>query len=426
MRIMSAPNPRYRIYGGLNNYFSPLKDFVLGKKAKGVDDIYRFEDQVKKYIGVEHAICVPQNRVGVYLTIKSLIRPGQQVIMSPYTIVDIVNMVILAGGRPLFADIERETCNINAQAVKFLLEESEDVGAVLVTHLHGLAAPTHEILHICEAHGVPLIEDAAQGFGAQEHERKLGTIGHAGIFSFGMYKNVNTWFGGAVVTHDLALAQKIRAELDRYKYQGWGSILGKMKQGLMTDLATLPALFKALTFWIFRFGLLHDVEAINRLVRIELDSSRKQTLDTRYLTRMTPSQARLGLSQLHLVDQHSNIRIQNARIYHDGLCEIPELVIPPLRDDFSHIYTYFPIQYEQRDELLKWAMAHNRDIAAQHYKNCADLPSFQEFNRDCPNARAIANQLIFLPTYPRYGERNVRRNVEIIRSYFKRGPGQSE
>jgi dTDP-4-amino-4,6-dideoxygalactose transaminase len=352
----------------------------------------------------------------VYLTIKSVIQPGQDVIMSPYTIADIVNMIICAGGRPVFADVERGTCNINPEEVEKLIHKG--TGAVLITHLHGLAAYPHHILEICKAFNVPMIEDAAQGFGAKESGKPLGTIGVAGVYSFGLYKNINTWFGGAVVSNQKQLIDKIRNELEQYDYQSINFILKKWKKGLITDVLTSKPVYKSFTYWIFRYAFLHDIEAINRKVRTELDMSRKDTLPAEYLARFTPLQARLALKQLDQIDTDSEIRIQNGLLYHEGLKDIDELILPPCRRDFSHVYTYFPIQYRERTKLLKWLMLQKRDIAAQHYKNTADLTWFKEFYRDCPNSRAVAEELIFLPTYPRYSQKEVRNNINAIREFF--------
>ena len=338
--------------------------------------------------------------------------------MSPYTIADITNMVILAGGRPVFADVERDTCNISAHEVEACI--SDNTGAVLITHLHGLAAPVGEIKTLCDARGVPLIEDAAQGFGARFDGQRLGTLGKAGIFSFGSYKNVNGWLGGAVCSNNAQLIAAIRKDMEQFGYQGHDLLLKKLKKGLLSDIATYPPLFKLFTFWVFRYGFLHDIEAINRKVRTELDVSAKQSVPEEYKACLTPAQARLIRPQIATVDSLSAERIQRGKRYHDGLKGLPQLIISPLREDLSHIYTYYPVQYADRDRLLKYAMRHGCDLAAQHYKNNADLPGFTEFYRDCPNARAVAEQLIFLPTYPRYPMRDVERNISVIRRFFEK------
>jgi perosamine synthetase len=414
--LSAVPYPRFRLYSQSSSYYSFVHDLILGKVQQGSNQ-KDLERAVCRKFSVPHAACVPQNRVGIYLAIKALIRPGQQVIMSPFTIADIVNMVILAGGQPLFADVERYTCNIDAKEVETLLNPR--VGAVLITHLHGLAAEAHCIKEMCDSVGVPMIEDAAQGFGAREKGKPLGTIGTAGVYSFGMYKNVNAWLGGAVVSQDRLVTDFVRQQLSDREYS-LKSMRKKFAKGFVTDLLTHPVVFKALTFWILRYGFLNDIEAINKRVRTELDTSRKNFLPEEYLTRLTPFQARLALSQFDQVDRDSETRIRYGLMYHDGLKDLEPLVIPPARNDFSHIYTNFPIQYENREVLIKWMMYHNRDVAAQHYKNTADLPWFSEYFRDCANARRVAEQLVFLPTYPRYPEAEVKKNIDVIRRFFKR------
>jgi dTDP-4-amino-4,6-dideoxygalactose transaminase len=93
-------------------------------------------------------------------------------------------------------------------------------------------------------------------------------------------------------------------------------------------------------------------------------------------------------------------------------------MISPLRTDFSHLYTYFPVQADDRNALLRHMMRRGRDVAGQHIKNCADFPAFAEWHRDCPNARKTANAVVLLPTYPRYSLREVEANVRVIREYF--------
>jgi perosamine synthetase len=415
-----APNPRYRLYTRLSGYWLLLKALLSGQLLKDKHSLAELEAALCERFNVSDAICVPQNRVGMYLTIKAVIKPGQEVIMSPYTIADITNMVICAGGRPVFADIERPTCNISAAEVERLIHPN--TGAVLITHLHGLAAEAHRIREICNSNQVPLLEDCAQGFGTREKGRLVGTLGVAGIFSFGMYKNINSWLGGAVLTRDQALADKIRAELATFTQPIWPSLFAKIKSGLMTDIATHPLVFKSLTYWIFRFGLLNDIEFINKIVRIELDTSRKEQLPETYKTQFSAFQARLVSAQLAQVERNSQIRIHYGNLYYEGLKDIPELILPPQREDFSHTYTYFPIQYAERERLIRFMMKHCRDVAAQHYKNNADLPGFQEFYRNCPQARAVSETLIFLPSYPRYGRQEVQKNITVIRQFFGRDP----
>src|SRR6188508_929872 len=114
-----APMARFRIYTEASDYLYLLKDLLLGRAAKG-DDNERLERAIATKFQVPYATCMPQGRVGIYLAVKALIKPGQKVVLSPYTIADVINMVICAGGVPVFADIDRCTTNIRAQDVEDL------------------------------------------------------------------------------------------------------------------------------------------------------------------------------------------------------------------------------------------------------------------------------------------------------------------
>jgi perosamine synthetase len=411
---MRAPHARYRLYTSWRSYAPFLKNLLFASGRNQARNA--FEKRLRAFLNVEAVTTVPMCRTGIYLAVKHLITPGQDVVMSPYTIADVVNMVLAAGGRPVFADIDRPSCNISVESVKPLIRKN--TGAVLVTHLHGVAAPIREISSLCNEKGIPVIEDAAQAFGARTGRRRLGTFADAGVYSFGTYKNICTWYGGAVTCKDAGVFQAIQREADLMNVQSSIFLIKRMLQGLATDVSTHPAVFRSFTYWIFRFGFLHDIKWINRFVETELDLSRSESLLKTYLGKMTAAQCQLGMLQLDHIDENNRIRLQKAERYRQGLDDIEGLVLPP-GNDGDAIYTYFPVQYEHEDRrnLLLYLARHGCDIGPQHLKNCADLPAFEEFYRDCPNARQTARSLLLLPTYPSYPDRNIDHTIDVFRGY---------
>ena len=416
MRVFS-PQPRFRIYASPSSYMSVLKDVVHGGTNKG-DDCQKLESEIRRRFNVPFSVCVPQARMGIYWAVKAVIKPGQKVILSPYTIVDVINMVICADGVPVFADVERGTCNIDPVEVEKLIDK--DTGAVLITHLHGLVCPVDRIIEICKRHHVPLIEDAAQAFGAKFNGKFAGSFGDIGIYSFGRYKNLISFYGGMVVTPHTEIQKKIRSELEAFPYMETGEIGKRVLGCLAKDIATAPFIFQQFVYRIFRFAHLHNIGFINRYVAAEPDINRKYNVPDAYFRRMTPMQARLVMSKIERVENDTSIRINCARIYHEGLSGLKELILPPLRTDGSHIYTAFPVQYSHRDALVRWLMEHRRDIGIQHLKNCAALPGFKNYFRECPRATSTSEDIILLPTYPRYTEGEIRRNIEAIHAFFRR------
>lgn len=415
--MLAFPQPRYRIYASATNYAKTARDFLTNRVTAG-DATSNFEAAVAKFVGVRHAVCMPQARVAIYCAIRSLVTPGRKVILSPYTIHDVINMVISAGGQPVFADIERETCNIDPAEIEALADG--DTAAVLITHLHGLACDVERIAAFCRLRGIPLLEDSAQAFGTAVAGRRTGSFGRAGVFSFGMAKNVNSFYGGMLVTDDDQLAADVRRQIADLPFMNSDMLLKRALFCLVGDVITTRPVFWSSTYWLFRFGYLKDVDALNRVWRGEMDPQLKSQIPPTYLRRMTSLQARMAEGQIAQVDQDTKTRVGYARIYHEGLRDLPEVILPPQRDDGSHIYLTYPIQVPDRHALNRYMMRNCQDITIQHLTNTADVPCYAAWHRDCPNARATADQVLLLPTYPSYGERDVHRNVRLVREFFGR------
>lgn len=413
------PMPRMRLYTTTYAYASFLASLASWHYWRG-DDVARLEQRIAESLGVPHAVAMPMARTGIYCLIKAIVGKKRKVILSPYTISDVVNMVICAGGIPVFADVERSTCNIDPTQVEGLIDDQ--TAAVMVTHFYGLTCRMSELRSLCDRSGVPLIEDAAQAFGAVVDGRPAGTIGDAAVYSFGLYKNVTSFLGGMVVTRSSLIAERVRAGMRDWPLTPAWRLFRKAVAAAITDFATNPVVFRALTYWIFRHAHLHHVESLNNKLKIDVDPRLKERVPDSYLTRMTPFQARLAYRQLDAVDELSRHRIGIARIYHEGLLDIDDLILPPFRDDFSHIYAYYPVQYADRDALVDFALRHYRDIALSHHRNCASMPCFEEYARLCPEAQAAADSLIYLPTYPGYSRNEALKNVAVVRRFFGKKP----
>ena len=416
------PKARSQLYTSLSGYRQVLGDMITGCWQTPEEDLSLWEQAIAQQVGgddeSQHAVATPMARVGIYLAIKALIQPRQKVALSPYTIADVINMVVCAGGEPLFVDIESDTCNISYEQLRLALENEENVGAVLVTHFYGLACDMPRISELCREYEVPLIEDCAQAFGVHKSGRMVGSLSDVGIFSFGLYKVVNTFYGGMVVTRHAEVAEKVRKMQQGWPWGSRMTYLTLLIKGMITDTLTHPLVFKLFTFHLFRYGYFHDVAALNRHMSFDVDPQLLTLLPDSYQTRYTPAQARLGLDQLVTVQANTRWRIQSADLYYKALQDIPELILPPMLTDGSHGYTYYAIQYHDRKALVRFAMENGCDIAESHHKNCASLRCFSPYARDCPNAATTADNLIYLPTYPDYNEIEIERTIAVVRAFF--------
>ena len=408
--------PRYKIYVYPIKF---LRTFFQSLFTKGHIINSNFESKFNKFLKSNNALFVNQARIGVFLTMKSIItKTGKpQVILSPYTIADVINMVILAGGEPIFVDIEVETCNINPN----LIEENitENCSAILVTHLHGRMCNMKAVKEIADKHNLYLIEDSAQSFGAKQDEQFAGTIGDVGIFSFGLYKNVSSVYGGAVVSKNeelFKLINEIHSDFDKFNLIWY---LKKLLKGLMIMLATSNFLFRPVILPIIKFGYYKNIKFINKFVETELDVSRKTELPKIYLTKPSKFQIHLATESLQKVITDQEVRMEFAKLYQQNLETIPELYFEDNTKEEDNSYTYFPIYLNNMEKLRRYLIMNNIDVGPQHYKNTAHLESFGEFYKLCPTADEVSKNLLLLPTYPRYGKKNVIKIIETVRKFYE-------
>ncbi|MCK5451615.1 MAG: aminotransferase class I/II-fold pyridoxal phosphate-dependent enzyme, partial [Candidatus Omnitrophica bacterium] len=208
-----SPQARFRINSSLNDYVKSFKAFAFSNYFNG-KIIRQLEAEICQKLNIANAIAMPQARVGLYLSIAAIIEPGKEVVLSPNTIADVINMVICAGAKPVFCDIDPATGNLDPDLVEKLI--TPDTAAILITHLYGLVAPMDRFLEIKNKYNIMLIEDAAQAFGARRDKKYAGTIGDIGVYSFGMAKSVMAFYGGMLVTPHKNIAEAIREKLENF------------------------------------------------------------------------------------------------------------------------------------------------------------------------------------------------------------------
>lgn len=409
--------PRFKFYGTPAIFAQAARAFAGGRVHDG-DDVARLEGAVCRLTERRHAIATPQARVGLYLIIKALLARTRrrQIILSPYTIYDVVNMVSCAGGIPVFADIDPRTGNLDADQVAALV--TDETAAVLVTHLHGMIADMERIGAICDSAGIPMLEDSAQAFGGRWRNRMAGSVGHTGIFSFGRAKNINCFYGGMVVTDDDDLAAAIRAEMADWPDIGSGFLAKRIIHCAVIATAVSRLLFPWLTQRIFRRLALRGQRKGTALFSTERNPVLRRELPPEWCRRLTPLQARITLAQLPGAATHQQHRLRLANLYREGLADVPQVGLPPTLPGAEDIFMPFPILVADRLRCQEALLRSDLDVVVQHIGNCADYPVFASFYRDCPQARQVANSVLLLPTYPGYPEAEAEKIVSVLRAHF--------
>ena len=188
-----------------------LSDFLAkpGEKFLGGKYVRKFEKQIEKYFNVKYAITVNSWTSGLIAAVGAIgIEPGDEVIVTPFTMSATATAILHWNAIPVFADIERDTYNIDPQSIEKNI--SPYTKAILAVDIFGHPANFNEILKIAKKYKLKVISDSAQAIGAKYFDRYAGTLSDVGGFSLNCHKQINTGEGGILVTNNFQIAKKLR------------------------------------------------------------------------------------------------------------------------------------------------------------------------------------------------------------------------
>jgi dTDP-4-amino-4,6-dideoxygalactose transaminase len=328
--------------------------------------VAQFEEAFAAFCEVKHAVGVASGTDALILALVALgIGVGDEVITAANSFVATAEAIAHVGARPVFADIDPKTYNIDIEQIESRV--TPQTRAIIPVHLYGQPADMDPILEIAERHGLLVIEDAAQAHGARYKGRRVGSLGHAAGFSFYPSKNLGACGdGGAVVTNDDRIAVAVRKLRDHgglEKYQ-------------------------------------HEVIG--------------------YTSRLDSLQAAVLLIKLKQLDKWNQLRQKHADLYNDLLSQNPAVVTPAVLEGVTHVYHLYVVRVEQgsRDDLRQY-LANSGVHSGIHYPKPIHLaPAFSYLRSDgFPIAEDSAQKILSLPMYPELEACQIKHATEQIKSY---------
>jgi UDP-2-acetamido-2-deoxy-ribo-hexuluronate aminotransferase len=203
----------------LKSQYAALRDSVNGRIQRVLDhgqyilgpEVLEMESALAAFTGARHCISVASGTEALLISLMALdLRPGDEVVTTPFTFAATAEMIVLLGGKPVFVDVEPDTCNIDAARIERAITPA--TRAIMPVALYGQCADMDEINAIAVRHGgIPVIEDAAQSFGATYRGRKSCNLSTIGCTSFFPSKPLGCYGdGGAIFTNDDAMARACR------------------------------------------------------------------------------------------------------------------------------------------------------------------------------------------------------------------------
>ncbi len=234
------------------------------------------EQRFAEYTGCRAAVCVSSATAGMHIALKALgIGPGDEVITPSLTWVSTINLIVLAGATPVFADVDRDTLMVTAETVADKITSRTRL--IVPVHYAGAAAQMAPIRELAARRGgIALIEDAAHAVGTEYDGRPVGRTGTA-IFSFHPIKNMTTGEGGMVCTDDVDLETRLR----RLKFHGLGvDAFDRQTQGRAPQAEVIEPGYK------YNLPDILAVIGLRQLLRLEAMNARRSALAAHYLERL--------------------------------------------------------------------------------------------------------------------------------------------
>lgn len=332
--------------------------------------IKEFEDAICEYIGCGYCAAVNSGTSALDIAVQSLELPvGSEIITTPFTFVATSNAIIYNRHRPVFADICPDTFNIDPEDIRRKI--TENTKAIIYMDYAGQPCDIRALKKIADEFGLYMIEDACHAIGAEYEQKKVGNFADMTIFSFHPVKHITTGEGGAAVTDNKELYEKL-------------SLLRT-----------------------------HGIDK-NAMDRYGPDSL--WAYDMKYLGRnyrITDFQAALGISQLRKLDGFIKRRSELASMYNELLRDVDNVRIPILKNNVRHawhIYTILLHESINRDIFFKYMRAANIGVNVHYipaYRHSYYVKNFNFDKNHFPMTEDAFKRIITLPLFPLMKDKDV-------------------
>jgi len=332
--------------------------FILGPQGKAL------EEAIAAYHGVKYAVAVASGTDALHLALRAAgITRGDEVITTPFTFIATAEAASYIGAVPVFVDIDPVTFNIDISKIEAAI--TKKTKAIIPVHLYGAPVEMDRLMQVAEKHGLKVIEDCAQSFGAEYRGKKTGAFGDIGCFSFFPSKNLGAYGdGGMVVTDDAKLAEH-----------------------------------------------LHSLRNHGSHIRYYHD-------EIGYNSRLDELQAAILRIKFGYIDEYNAKRRNNAFLYNRFFAGTG-IQTPSEQDNTKHVFHQYTIRVKNRDAVKRKLDAGNVTSSMIYYPVPLHLQAAYKGlgmkPGSLPKAEQAAQEVLSLPMYPELTEEQIKLVVDAVK-----------
>lgn len=341
-----------------------LKSGMLAAGPKTLE----LEKQFAALCGTRYAVAVANGTAALHVALHAAVKPGDEVITTPFTFVATANAILMVGGIPVFADIDEKTYNIDPKQLEKKI--TKKTKAILVVNLYGQPADYTEINKIAKKHNLIVIEDAAQSIDSSHKNKKSGNLGDLACFSLYATKNIMSGEGGMITTNNKTFYDRMdefrnhgQPHGKRYEYVGLG--------------------------FNYRIPDLLSAIAIEQLKRLSGITAKRQEI---------------------------------AKQYNEAFRDVKGIITPYLGDKNSHVYHQYTLKVTSefpmsRDELKKYLEKNEIQSNIYYPIPLYDVPhlGIKEKANNFPVTNQIIREVLSIPVHPLLKQKEINHIISTIK-----------
>jgi perosamine synthetase len=392
--------------------------FMPWKWKKGITG-EQLEKEFQNHLRAKHGFAFNSGRSAFMAILEALgLNQGEEILIQGFTCNAVVNPIIWAGLRPVFVDIEKETLNMEPEDLERKITFKSK--AVLVQHTFGLPAKIDKILEICKKHNLTLIEDCAHALGAEYNGRKVGTFGKVSFFSLGRDKVISSVYGGAAITNDPFLAEKLQQFQKKISCPSGCWILQQLFHPVLTKIIIMP-LYRFCGLGKFLLVAFQKLKIISKAVH----KKEKKGIQPKYFPQKLPNALSiLALNQFKKIESYNKHRKSVAEFYDKELQNL-NCVLPV--DIPGRIYMRYPVLFkngetDKTDKMISYFR--KRGIFLDDgWRKAVIVPPDTNQEKvyyqkgDCPVAERAVKQIINLPTHINIKTKDAHKIAEYLKGF---------